>query len=299
MGLVALFMGASGVGGAPLWTFSALCVVSGAILVFAPDRIALSLLVGIAILDLLPLAYMIGLSSWGGVGEAGTGSPVLGGPWRRLMASAPLFPRWLFNSAAVAILTVGFHLVADAMAAYVLAKRKFRGRRMVFALILIAMMVPRQVTLIPLFLGMGRAGLADTFAGLLLPGFGDVIGIFLLRQYMVTLPDHLLEAAQIDGAGQWAIFGRIVVPLSIPALAVLAVLSFQHYWSDFFWPLVITHSESNFTLQVGLAYLVQSEFGPDIGLLAAGACAAALPMLLVFYIFRSAFFEGFRGGALK
>ena len=251
----------------------------------------LAALILVAAIDLLPLAYMVYLSGRGGIGQAGG--------WGRLLDSAPFFGRWFFNSAAVSILTVGFHLIADTMAAYVLAKRKFRGATLVFTLILLAMMIPRQVTMIPLFLGMSQTGLADTFIGLLLPGLGDVVGVFLLRQYMITLPDHLIEAAHLDGAGQWGIFAHIIVPLSKPALAVLAVLSFQHYWSDFFWPSVIALSESHFTLQVGLAYLVNSEFGPDVELMAAGACAAAIPVLLVFFLFRSAFFEGYRAGALK
>jgi len=267
-----------------------------------PDTLKLisyAALLLLAILDLFPILYMILLSSRGGTGPEGSGPPVIFGPWIRLYHSAPQFPRWFLNSAAVSTLTVGFHLLADAMAGYVLAKRQFRGRNLVFIFIIVAMMVPRQVTLIPLFLRMGRLGLADTFLGLLLPGFGDVVGIFLIRQFLITLPDSLLEAAKIDGAGQWSIFFKIVLPLSKPALAVMGVLAFQHYWSDFFWPLVITQSESHFTLPVGLAYLVQSEFGPDIPLLAAGACAAAIPALLVFIVFRKSFFEGFRGGALK
>lgn len=259
----------------------------------------LIILVLITIADLLPLGYMASLSARGGLEPEGAGESVWGGPWIRLFKSAPLFGRWFANSAAVAILTVTFHLLADAMAAYTLAKRKFRGRDFVFVLILLAMMIPRQVTLIPLFLRMSRWGLADSFAGLLLPGLGDVIGVFLLRQFIITIPESLIEAARIDGASQWQIFTRIILPLSGPALAVMGVLAFQHYWSDFFWPLVITHSETNFTLQVGLSYLVQSEFGPDIPLLAAAACAAAIPSLIVFLIFRRRFFEGFRGGAVK
>jgi multiple sugar transport system permease protein len=217
----------------------------------------------------------------------------------RLWRSAPLFGVWMLNSLLVAILTVGFHLVMDCCAGYVLAKRRFRGRTTVFVFVIAAMMIPRQVTLIPLFLNMSRWGLADTYWGLLLPGFGDVIGVFLFRQYLLSLPDGLLEAARMDGASQAAILRHVVFPLSKPVLAVLAVLSFQHYWSDFFWPLVIMHEPQRFTLQVGLAYLAQSEFGPDYPLLAAGACAAALPILLVFLAFRSVFFEGARAGALK
>ncbi len=253
----------------------------------------------LAVLDLFPLIYMVGLSASGGLGPGGEGPPVVGGPWRRLAGSAPLFSRWVIVSGAVACLSVGFHLLADAMAAFVLAKWRFRGRTVVFALILLSLMIPRQVTLVPLFLGMSRAGLADTFAGLLLPGLGDAIGVFLLRQSMLTLPDSLLEAARLDGAGAWGTFRHVVLPLTRPALAVLGVLAFQHYWGDFFWPVVILHSESRFTVQVGLAYLAQSEFGPDVGLLAAGACAAAVPPLAVFWLLRGAFFEGYRGGALK
>lgn len=257
-------------------------------------------LAAIAAVDLFPLGYMIALSSRGGLGEHGAGEPVWLGPWIRLFRSAPLFGRWFVNSAAVTALTVSFHLIADAMAAYVLAKGKFRGRNFAFVLVILAMMIPRQVTLIPLFLRMGRLGLADTFWGLLLPGLGDVVGIFLIRQFLLTVPDSLLEAARIDGAGQWGTFFYIVMPLARPALAVLAVLATLHYWSDFFWPLVITTSEPNFTIQVGLAYLVRSEdFGPDIPLMAAGACAAAIPPLVVFLLLRGAFFEGLRAGAVK
>lgn len=257
-------------------------------------------LVAIAAVDLFPLAYMAALSARGGLGEHGAGDPVWLGPWIRLYRSAPLFPRWFFNSALVTTLTVLFHLLADSMAAFVLAKGKFRGRGAVFALVILAMMVPRQVTLIPLFLRMGRLGLADTFWGLLLPGLGDVVGVFLIRQFLVTIPDSLLEAARIDGAGQWGVFFHVIMPLARPALAVLAVLASLHYWSDFFWPLVITTSEPHFTVQVGLAYLVRSEdFGPDLPLMAAGACAAALPPLVFFLLLRGAFFEGLRAGAVK
>lgn len=258
---------------------------------------ATALLLVFAAVSLAPLGYMAFLSLRGPLDEGS--APVWMGPWIRLWRSAPLFGRWFANSVLVAVVTVGFHLVADCSAGYMLAKRQFRGRMVVFVLIVAAMMVPRQVTLIPLFLNLSRWGLADTYAGLLLPGFGDVIGVFMFRQYLLSLPDGLIEAARMDGASQGAILRHIVFPLAKPVLAVLAVLSFQHYWSDFFWPLVILHSQEHFTVQVGLAYLVQSEFGPDYPLLAAGACAAALPVLAVFLALRGVFFEGARAGALK
>ena len=166
-------------------------------------------------------------------------------------------------------------------------------------MVIVAMMVPRQVTLIPLFLGMARMDLADRFLGLLLPGLGDVVGIFLMRQFFLSLPDSLLEAARIDGASEWQIFRHIALPLARPALGVLGILSFQHYWGDFFWPLVITQSSEQFTVQVGLAYLTRTEFGPDLPLMAAGATLAALPVLIVFLALRREFFQGLRGGAVK
>ena len=250
----------------------------------------------LALVNLGPLLYMLALS----LRENGAGANAGWlGPWRRLWVSAPLFGHWLLNSAAVAGATVGYHLLADSMAGWVLAKRRFRGRWLVFGLIVAAMMIPRQVTLIPLFLGMARLGLADTMAGLILPGLGDVVGIFLMRQYFLSLPDELLEAARIDGASEWQLFTRVALPLARPALGVLAVLAFTHYWSDFFWPLVIAQSPNHFTVQVGLTYLVQSEFGADVALLAAGATAAALPILLVFLLARRQFFEGLRSGAFK
>lgn len=261
------------------------------------QRLTYFLLALLALINLAPLLYMLTLAAHGPGGE-GQGA-VWGGPWVQLWRSAPIFGRWCANSFAVSACAVGFHLFADSLAGYVLAKRRFRGRAVVFTVILLAMMVPPQVTLIPLYLGLARLGLADTFAGLLLPGLGDVIGIFLMRQFYITLPDALLESARIDGASEWQAYWHIALPLARPALGVLGVLAFQHYWSDFFWPLVITQSPSHFTVQVGLAYLSQSEFGPDLPLMAAGAAAAALPILIIFFAARRYFFQGLRSGALK
>lgn len=248
---------------------------------------------------LSPLIYMLALSLRGDASADGGGAPVWFGPWRRLAGSVPLLSAWFRNSALAATITVAWHLAADTLAAYVLARRRFRGRGAVFALILLAMMVPRQITLIPLFLTMGRLGLDDTFAGLVLPGLSDVIGIFLLRQFIITIPESLLEAARMDGAGEWGVFIHVVVPLARPAMAVMGVLAFLHYWGDYFWPLVILHGEENFTLTVGLSRMVNSEFGTDYNLMAAGAAAAALPALIVFLAFRKMFFEWTRAGAVK
>lgn len=260
-------------------------------------RATLIVVAVVALLNLAPLLYMFGLSLHGAPAEGEP--PVWGGPWLRLWAAAPLFARWLANSTALTLTTVAFHVFADALAGYTLAKRRFRGRTAVFVLIVGAMMIPKQVTLIPLFLGMARADLVDTFNGLLLPGLGDAIGIFLMRQYFVTLPDPLIEAARMDGANEGQVFWHVALPLARPALAVLAVLAFLHYWSDFFWPVVIAQDVDRMTVQVGLAYLSQQETGADLPMMAAGATAAALPVLIGFLLVRRWFFEGLRAGALR
>lgn len=255
------------------------------------------LVTALALLNLFPLGYMLWLSAWGKAAETGASAPL--GPYLRLADQAPIVARWLGNSFLVATLTVGYHLTAHSMAGYVLAKRRFRERWLIFSIIILALMVPKQVTLIPLFLQFARWGLHDTYWGLILPGLGDVIGIFLMRQFFLSLPDTLIEAARIDGAGEWGVFTRIALPLSIPALGAVAVLGFQHYWSDFFWPLVIVQSSEKLTIQVGLAAMAGSEFGPDLNLMAAGAATAAVPILAIFLVARRWFFMGLRSGAIK
>lgn len=206
---------------------------------------------------------------------------------------------WLFNTALYAVISMVIHLVFDSMAAYALAKRRFPGARPLFWLILAAIMIPPQVTLIPLFFLVRDMGLNNTFQGLLLPGLADVIGIFLLKQFMQTIPSELEEAARIDGASEWQIYRLVIMPLSIPALAVTAIFAFQRYWNNFLWPLVITHNPDLFTLQVGLSYIQNGEFGTNYGLLMSGAALAALPMIAVFFAFQRYFVQGLRIGAVK
>ncbi len=206
---------------------------------------------------------------------------------------------WLFNTMSYAVTAMSIHLLFDSMAAYALAKRRFPGARPLFWLILAAIMIPPQVTLIPLFFQVRDMGFNNTFLGLLLPGLADVIGIFLLKQFMQTIPTELEEAARIDGASEWQIYSRVIMPLSVPALAVTAIFAFQRYWNNFLWPLVITHSPDLFTLQVGLSYIQTGEFGTNYGLLMSGAALAALPMILVFFAFQKYFVQGLRIGAVK
>lgn len=206
---------------------------------------------------------------------------------------------WFINTAFIALFSTAVHVLFDSMAGYAFAKRKFPGSNLFFWMILAALMIPGQVTLVPLYLMISKLGLVNTFAGVILPGLADVIGIFLLKQFIQTLPTELLEAARIDGASEWSIFTRIVLPLSAPALAVTAIFAFQRYWNSFLWPLIVLQSPDLFTLQVGLSYIQTSELGTNYGLLMAGAALAAIPMILFFFAFQKYFMQGLRIGAVK
>ena len=206
---------------------------------------------------------------------------------------------WFINTAFIALFSTAVHVLFDSMAGYAFAKRKFPGSNLFFWMILAALMIPGQVTLVPLYLMISSLGLVNTFAGVILPGLADVIGIFLLKQFIQTLPTELLEAARMDGASEWSTFTRIVLPLSAPALAVTAIFAFQRYWNSFLWPLIVLQSPDLFTLQVGLSYIHTSEFGTNYGLLMAGAALAAIPMILFFFAFQKYFMQGLRIGAVK
>lgn len=206
---------------------------------------------------------------------------------------------WFINTAFIAILSTAVHLLFDSMAGYALAKRRFPGANLLFWMILAALMIPGQVTLVPLYLMITKLKWVNTFVGVIMPGLADVIGIFLLKQFIQTLPTELEDAARVDGASEWSIYTRIILPLSAPALAVTAIFAFQRYWNAFLWPLIVLQSPDLFTLQVGLSYVHTSEFGTDYGLLMAGAALAAIPMIIFFFAFQKYFMQGLRIGAVK
>jgi multiple sugar transport system permease protein len=206
---------------------------------------------------------------------------------------------WFINTAFIAIFSTAVHLLFDSMAGYALAKRKFPGSNLFFWLILAALMIPGQVTLVPLYLMITKLKWVNTFVGVIMPGLADVIGIFLLKQFIQTLPTELEDAARVDGASEWRIYTHIILPLSAPALAVTAIFAFQRYWNAFLWPLIVLQSPDLFTLQVGLSYVHTSEFGTDYGLLMAGAALAAIPMIAFFFAFQKYFMQGLRIGAVK
>jgi multiple sugar transport system permease protein len=220
--------------------------------------------------------------------------------------------RWFLNSAFVATSVTALQLFFNSLAAYVFAKRTFPGRDAIFLLFLGTMMVPGQITLIPNYLvmkhipffggndvfGNGGHGWLDSYYGLILPGCVSAFGVFLMRQYMQSIPDTLLDAARIDGASELRIFWQVVLPLCRPALAAMGIFTFTAAWEDFFWPLIITSSPEHYTAPLGLAlFVVKNRTSWDV--LMAGSVIATLPMVAVFMVFQRQFIQGIAMSGVK
>jgi multiple sugar transport system permease protein len=230
-------------------------------------------------------------------------TPILWPAWsldnfRRLLDGNVYYLNWMLNSLIIAVAVTLWHVLFDSMAGYAFAKRRFPGREVMFWLMLSTLMIPIHVTIVPLFIVTNRLGLIDTLLAVILPGTANAFGIFLMRQYIQTLPSELEEAARMDGAGEWQVFWNVILPLSRPALAALAIFTFVRQWNDFLWPLIALTRPQNYTLTVGVANL-QGEFATDYGVIFAGAALAALPMIVFFFLFQRQFLEGVRMGAVK
>lgn len=208
------------------------------------------------------------------------------------------FVLYFLNSIKVTICVVVLQLVICSMGAYAFAKMKFRFREALFALFLATMMIPDQVTLVPRFLIINSVKLYDTHLGLILPMAFSVYGVFLLRQNMISIPDSIVEAAYIDGAGHWRIFSRIIIPMSKSALATLAIMRFVWTWNDYQNALVFLRSKKLFTLQLGMSQFAD-QAGTKYALLMAASVLAILPMFLIFCIGQKSIIEGMASGAVK
>lgn len=210
------------------------------------------------------------------------------------------FGTFLGNSVVVAAIVVAGNLVAASAAGYALAKFDFAGKRIAFGAVMAALMVPYTATFVPQFVVTMNIGLVDTLAGIALPSLALPISIFIMRQYASAIPDELLEAARIDGAGELRIFFRIFVPLAGPALATVTIMSFLASWNNFIWPLVVAQSTSTYTLPVGLAATSQAAQNvTDYGLVLAGAVVVMLPVLVLFLFLQRYFVQGVAATGLK
>ncbi|OMI35203.1 carbohydrate ABC transporter permease [Streptomyces sparsogenes] len=211
-------------------------------------------------------------------------------------------PRYFVNSLVVAVLVTVSNLLFCSMIGYALAKLRFSGRSKVFGIVLAALMVPGNLMILPLYVLMNKLSLIDTYAGLVLPFAASAFGVFLMRQFMQSIPDELLEAARIDGAGEWYIFWRIVLPLVKPALATLTIFTFLGSWNNFIWPLIATNDPDKYTLPVALATFANDPnrtVGGGNGMLMAGSLLVILPVLLVFTVLQRHFTQGIATAGMK
>jgi len=215
----------------------------------------------------------------------------------RIWSELP-FARLFLNSVIFAGAATALSVLFDSLAAYALARLTFPGRSVAFILVLATLMVPYQITLVPLFQTVFDLHWLDTYQGLIVPRATSAFGIFLLRQFFLTVPRELDEAARIDGAGEFRIYWSIMMPLAKPALATLAVFHFMNHWNDFLWPLVITSTEEMRTLPAGLT-LFSGQFVIDHGVLMAGATISLLPLALAFFFAQRYFVQGIATTGIK
>jgi len=210
------------------------------------------------------------------------------------------FGRFMVNSIVVAAMVVVGNIVAASAAGYALAKLEFAGRRLAFGAVMAAMMVPFTAVFVPQFVLTVDMGLADTLAGIALPSLAMPMSVFIMRQYASSIPDELLEAARIDGAGEFRIFFRIFLPLAGPAVATITIMSFLNSWNYFIWPLIVAQSTSSYTLPVGLAATSQAAAHvTDYGLMLAGAVVVMLPVLVLFLCLQRYFVQGIAGTGMR
>ena len=209
--------------------------------------------------------------------------------------------RAFLNSTVVSLGSVAVVVLTSAMAAYPLARMRFRGRDAIFALLVGSLMIPNAVVLVPQYVLVQRLGWLSTYQGLIVPeaAMTFAFGVFLLRQFFLTIPSELEDAARIDGAEPWQIFTRIVLPLSQPVLGALAIFAFRSAWNDFLWPLIAVNKPDMFPLPVALALLRGAYAAESYGPIMAGAVLSALPLLIVFLVANRRIVEGVRVSALK
>jgi len=207
-------------------------------------------------------------------------------------------PRYAMNSLIVATTSSLITVIASSMAGFALAKYHFLGRQLIFLVIISVLLIPLQVLMVPVFLILKTLGWINTLIGIIIPPAATATGTFMMRQYILGIPDELLEAARIDGASDWRIYWRVILPLSAPALGAVGILSFTWRWNDYLWPLIVINNQQNYTLQLSLANLGGTNT-VEWGTLLAYATLAMIPVLIVFVSFQRYFLKGSLSGAVK
>lgn len=248
-----------------------------------------------------PLVWMLVLSFMPAGTAAASAFGIGGTPTLehyRALAGRLDLTRALANSAGLALAVTAGSLLLNSMAGYAFAKRRFRGREPLFRGLLAALVLPGQVGMLPLFLLLKHLGLVNTYLGVVVPGLASVFGIFLVRQYVQSIPDSLLDAARLDGAGEFAIYRTLVLRLCRPVLVTLGLFTFLGAWNDFLWPLVVLVDAERQTLPVALAALL-GEHAQDTELMMAGSVLTVAPVLLLFVCLQRYYIDSVTAGALK
>ena len=261
-----------------------------------------ALLVVTALLTITPILWMISASVMP-TGEATLIPPRLLPSRVTLEHYRELFTRMNFgrtfaNSMIVSVSITLVSLILNSMAGYAFAKLRFSGRDRLFNVLVAALVIPTQVGMLPLFLFLKSVHLINSYWGVILPSAATIFGIFLIRQFMLSVPQELIEAARIDGAGEWRIYWSVVLPLARPILATLATFMFMSTWNDFMWPLIILSDQAHYTLPVALASL-SGEHVQDVELMMAGSVVTVLPVLVLFVVLQRQYISGIMAGSVK
>lgn len=262
----------------------------------------LSLMIIIAVVTLTPAIWMVSASLMP-AGQASTFPPKFFPSQITFEHYITLFTRlqlarYLLNSLILSVTVTFISLFFNSMAGYAFAKYRFPGRDRLFRLLIAEMVIPAQVTTLPLFLMLKKVGLINTYFGVIVAGMSTIYGIFLIRQYARSLPDSLIEAARMDGASDFKIYWSVVLPLCRPILVTLAIFTFVGTWNDFFWPLIVLTDDSMYTLPVALAILT-GEHVQDAELMMAGSVLTVLPVLVVFIAMQRYYIQGIMVGSVK
>ncbi|HEU6455456.1 MAG TPA: carbohydrate ABC transporter permease [Roseateles sp.] len=260
------------------------------------------LLWAFAVLAIFPLVWMVCVSLMPAGSASSLPPPLLPrdptfAHYRALLGDGGL-KRAFVNSLGLAVCSTLISVSFNTLAGYAFAKLRFRHRERLFGLLIAALVIPGQVAMLPLFLMLKGMGLVNTWAGVLIPTMAGIFGIFLVRQYARGVPDELLEAARLDGAGEWRIFWNIVLPTLKPVLVTLAVFAFLGSWNDFMWPLIVLTDGDMYTLPVALAALSR-EHVQDSELMMAGAVITVLPVLALFVALQRYYMQGLLMGSVK
>jgi multiple sugar transport system permease protein len=255
-----------------------------------------------AVLAMLPMVWMLSASLMP-TGEASTYPPHFFPSRITFEHYTDLFTRLnlgrnLANSAFVSFVVTFASLFINSLAGYAFAKMRFNGREMLFKTLSTGLVLPTQVAMLPLFLLLKNMGLINTYWGVIIPGLSSIFGIFLVRQYALSIPDEMLDAARVDGAGEFRIFWSIVVPGIMPILATLAIWTFLATWNDFMWPLIVLSDASHYTLPVALANL-SGEHVQDTELMMAGSVLTVIPVMMVFLFLQRYYIQGVMAGSVK